>query len=80
MVGVPRQRQQQTKNEIRRESSGTAAGEGLDPTGQVGSDFTYLSKIENDRLTATQFPGEETTRKLAKALDADEVELLLLAK
>jgi transcriptional regulator with XRE-family HTH domain len=47
---------------------------------KVGIDFTYLSKIENDRLTATQFPGEETIRKLARALEADEDELLLLAE
>jgi transcriptional regulator with XRE-family HTH domain len=46
----------------------------------VGIDFTYLSKIENGRLTATQFPGEETIRRLAKVLDADEDELLLLAR
>lgn len=46
----------------------------------VGIDFTYLSKIENDRLTATQFPSEDTIRKLARALEADEDELLLLAE
>src|SRR4051812_44105773 len=46
----------------------------------VGIDFTYLSKIENDRLTATQFPGEETIRKLVRALEADEDELPLLAE
>jgi HTH-type transcriptional regulator, competence development regulator len=39
-------------------------------------DFTYLSKIENDRGEA---PGEETVRKLAEVLDADVEELLALA-
>ncbi len=46
----------------------------------VDINFTYLSKIENGRLDFAQFPSEELIRKLAKALDADEDELLLLAK
>ncbi len=46
----------------------------------VGINFTYLSKIENDKIEASQFPSEDTIRKLAKALDADEDELLLLAR
>src|SRR5262249_55508296 len=46
---------------------------------RVGINFTYLSKIENDKIEASQFPSEDTIRKLAKALNADEDELLLLA-
>ncbi len=47
---------------------------------EVGINFTYLSKIENERLDFAQFPSEELTRRLAKALDADEDELMLLAE
>lgn len=47
---------------------------------QVGVNFTYISKIENEKLDFAQFPGEELIRKLAKALDADEAELLILAE
>lgn len=43
---------------------------------KVDIDFTYLSKIERGRLSP---PSEETIRKLAKALDADEDELMTLA-
>lgn len=43
----------------------------------VGVDFTYLSKIENDR--AGYLPGAETIRGLAEALDTDALELLRLA-
>lgn len=44
--------------------------------GSVGIDFTYLSKIENDRLPP---PAEDTIRKIALVLDSDADELLLLA-
>src|SRR5262245_44376414 len=47
---------------------------------QVEVNFTYLSKIENGKLDFAQFPSEETIRKLARALGADEDELLLLAQ
>lgn len=47
---------------------------------QVGVNFTYISKIENEKLDFAQFPGEELIRKLAKALEADEDELLILAE
>jgi len=43
---------------------------------QVGIDFTYLSKLENER---GEVSGEGTVRKLAKVLGADEEELLALA-
>ena len=42
--------------------------------------FTYLSRIENDRLDADQTPREDTLQKIADALDADAEQLLLLAR
>lgn len=42
--------------------------------------FTYLSKIENQKLSFGEFPGDELIVKLAKALDADPDELLLQAE
>ena len=42
--------------------------------------FTYLSKIENQKLSFGEFPSDELIVKLAKALDADPDELLLLAE
>jgi len=47
---------------------------------RVGINFTYLSRIENDRLDDEQTPREETLQKIADALDADVDELLLLAR
>lgn len=44
----------------------------------VGVDFTYISKIENDRGSTP--PAELTIRKLAMFLYTDAEELLLLAK
>lgn len=46
----------------------------------VEINFTYLSKIENERLDFAQFPSEELICKLASALKCDEDELLILAK
>ena len=43
----------------------------------AGVDFTYLSKIENDK--AGYLPGAETIRDLAHALEADAIGLLELA-
>jgi transcriptional regulator with XRE-family HTH domain len=43
----------------------------------VGVDFTYLSKIENDK--AGYLPGADTIRALAAELEADALELLELA-
>lgn len=48
--------------------------------GKIGMNFTYLSKIENDRLDDEQTPREDTLRTIAKALAADVDELLLLAR
>jgi HTH-type transcriptional regulator, competence development regulator len=39
-----------------------------------------LSKVESEKLDFAQYPSEELIRKLAKALEADVDELLLLAK
>ena len=47
---------------------------------KVEINFTYLSKIENERLDFAQFPSEELIRKLAAALEADEGELMILAQ
>jgi len=43
---------------------------------EAGIDFTYLSKIENDR---TEPPSEKVIRKLARHLDVDADELIALA-
>ena len=47
---------------------------------KIGISFTYVSKIENHQLDFGEYPSDDLIRKLAKALDADEDELLLLAK
>ena len=47
---------------------------------KVGINFTYLSKVESEKLDFAQYPSEDLIRKLAKALEADVDELLLLAK
>jgi HTH-type transcriptional regulator, competence development regulator len=47
---------------------------------QVGSNFTYISKIETGKLDYSSYPSEAMIHKLAEALDADEDELLLLAE
>ena len=46
---------------------------------EVGANFTYLSKIENEKLDFADYPSEEMICKLARALDADVDELLILA-
>ena len=47
---------------------------------KVDINFTYLSKVESEKLDFAQYPSEDLIRKLAKALEADVDELLLLAK
>jgi transcriptional regulator with XRE-family HTH domain len=42
--------------------------------------FTYLSKIENQKLSFGEFPSDDLIVKLARVLDADPDELLLLAE
>lgn len=47
---------------------------------RVRVNFTYISKIENGHLDFGDYPSEELILKIAKALDTDADELLLLAK
>lgn len=47
---------------------------------QVGVSHAYISKVENGRLVFCDYPSEALIRKLAKALDADEEEMFLLAE
>ena len=42
--------------------------------------FTYLSKIENQKLSFGDYPGVDLIHRLANALGADADELLLLAE
>ena len=42
--------------------------------------FTYLSKIENQKLSFGEYPSDDLIVKLARVLDADSDELLLLAE
>lgn len=44
---------------------------------RLGLDFTYLSKLENNR--ADYAPKEEVIRSLARNLDLDEEELIFLS-
>ena len=45
----------------------------------VGVGFSYLSKVENDKLDFEGTASESLIRRLADVLEADEEELLLLA-
>jgi transcriptional regulator with XRE-family HTH domain len=47
---------------------------------RVGVNFTYLSRCETGTLDFGQYPSEDLIRRLAAALEADEDELLILAK
>ncbi|MFP4007356.1 MAG: helix-turn-helix domain-containing protein [Spirulinaceae cyanobacterium] len=44
---------------------------------QIGLDFTYLSKLENDR--ADYAPKEDVIRAIARNLNLDQEELIFLA-
>jgi transcriptional regulator with XRE-family HTH domain len=46
----------------------------------IGVSHTYVSKFENKKLDFGDYPSEELIGKIAKALDADEDELLMLAE
>ena len=52
----------------------------LSLTQMVGVSRTYVSKIENEKLDFGDYPSEELIIKIAAALEADEDELLILAK
>ena len=45
-----------------------------------GVSFSYISKIENHRLDFGDFPSEAVVEKLAAALGADAIDLVVLAE
>jgi HTH-type transcriptional regulator, competence development regulator len=47
---------------------------------KVGVGFTYLSRVENERLNFGDYPSDALIHRLAEALDADEEELLVMAE
>lgn len=47
---------------------------------EVGVGFTYLSRVENERLNYGDYPSDALIHRLADALDCEEDELLVLAK
>lgn len=47
---------------------------------RVGVTFTYLSKVENQKLSFGEFPSVDLILRLAHSLDADPDELLFLAE
>jgi len=47
---------------------------------KVDVGFTYLSRVENERLNFGDYPSDALIHRLAGALEADEEELLILAK
>jgi transcriptional regulator with XRE-family HTH domain len=51
-----------------------------DLAARVGVGFTYLSRVENERLNYGDYPSDALIHRLADALEADEEELLILAK
>lgn len=51
-----------------------------DLAAKVDVGFTYLSRVENERLNFGDYPSDALIHRLAYALDADEEELLILAK
>jgi transcriptional regulator with XRE-family HTH domain len=82
MVGDGRQLRG-TTHTIWRKSVAIASGKGWmlrDLAAEVGVGFTYLSRVENERLNYGDYPSEALIHRLADALDADEDELLILAK
>jgi transcriptional regulator with XRE-family HTH domain len=47
---------------------------------KVDVGFTYLSRVENERLNFGDYPSDALIHRLAEALEANEDELLILAK
>ena len=47
---------------------------------KVEVEFTYLSRVENERLNLGDYPSDALIHRLADALEADEEELLILAE
>jgi transcriptional regulator with XRE-family HTH domain len=46
----------------------------------IGVSFTYVSKVENEKIDFNDYPSEDLVRKIASALEVDEDEMLLLAE
>ena len=51
-----------------------------DLAAKVDVGFTYLSRVENERLNFGDYPSDALIHRLADALDADEEALLILAE
>jgi transcriptional regulator with XRE-family HTH domain len=51
-----------------------------DLASKVKVNFTYISKIENEKLDFGDYPSEELIQKLARVLDADADDLMILAE
>ncbi len=51
-----------------------------DLAAQVDVGFTYLSRIENERLNYGDYPSDALIHRLADVLETDEDELFFLAK
>ena len=49
-----------------------------DLAAKVDVGFTYLSRVENERLNFGDYPSDALIHRLADALEADEEELLIL--
>ncbi len=47
---------------------------------KVGVGFTYLSRVENEKLEYGDYPSDALIARLAQALNGDADELLILAK
>src|SRR5437879_2376097 len=47
---------------------------------KVGVGFTYICKVENEKLDFGDYASDALIHRLADALDADEEELLVLAE
>ena len=47
---------------------------------RVGVGVTHLSRVENEHLNYGDYPSEALIHRLADALEADEEELLIMAK
>jgi hypothetical protein len=46
----------------------------------IGVAFTYVSKIDNERMSFSDDPNEDISCKISQALEADEDETLILAQ
>ncbi len=46
----------------------------------IGVSFTYVSKIENEKIDFGDYPSEDLIRKIAGVLEVDEDEMLILAE